>query len=337
MKFKKETPMNRSLRVRPRRLRQHPAIRELVAETILSPSHLVAPLFIKEGLKSPKPIASMPGQFQHTLKSAVAAAGRLRSLGVGTVLLFGIPSHKDAGGSGAVSPKGIIPQTIRAIKAKHPSLAVIADVCLCEYTNHGHCGILKNGQVQNDPTVQLLAQSARVYAQAGADVVAPSDMMDGRVGALRDALDASGHSSVAILSYAVKYASAFYGPFRDAAENTPLSGDRRGYQMNPANWREAVKEARLDTAEGADFILVKPAMPCLDIITRLKDKIDCPIGAYQVSGEYSAVQAAAANGWLDERRAALESLMGIRRAGADFIVTYWAAAAAEWLGQTRRA
>lgn len=328
--------MTRRLRIRPRRLRRHPAVRELVAETTLSPAHLIAPLFIKEGLQSPKAIASMPGQFQHSLASAVAEAGRLRALGVGSVLLFGIPKSKDAAGSGAADPKGIVPQAIRALKAKHPSLAVFADVCLCEYTNHGHCGILKQGEVQNDPTVRILAESARVYADAGADVVAPSDMMDGRIGAIRDTLDAAHHSDCAILSYAVKYASSFYGPFREAAENAPSHGDRRGYQMNPANWREALKEARLDVAEGADFILVKPALPCLDIIARVKDRLDCPIGAYQVSGEYSAVQAAVANGWLDERRAALESLTSIRRAGADFVVTYWAKAAAGWLGDLRR-
>ncbi len=328
--------MSRNLRIRPRRLRRHPAVRELVAETTLSPAHLIAPIFIKEGLKTPKAISSMPGQFQHTLQSAVAEAGRLRALGVGSVLLFGIPAKKDAAGSGAADPKGIVPQTIRALKAKHSSLAVFADICLCEYTSHGHCGILKNGEVQNDPTVRILAESSRVCAEAGADVVAPSDMMDGRIGAIRDTLDAAGHTDCAILSYAVKYASSFYGPFREAAENTPSSGDRRGYQMNPANWREALKEAKLDAAEGADFILVKPALPCLDIIARVKDKLDCPIGAYQVSGEYSAIQAAAANGWLDERRAALESLTSIRRAGADFVVTYWAKAAAGWMGELHR-
>lgn len=335
MTAKKTSPKN-ILRIRPRRLRRHPAIRELVSETTLSPANLIAPLFIKEGLKAPKAIRSMPGQFQHTLSSAVAEAGRLNRLGVGSVLLFGIPARKDAVGSGAADPKGIVPQAIRALKAKYNSLAVFADVCLCEYTSHGHCGILKNGEVQNDPTVELLAQTARAYADAGADVVAPSDMMDGRTRAIRDTLDTAGHTDCAILSYAVKYASSFYGPFREAAENTPSAGDRRGYQMNPANWREALKEARLDTAEGADFILVKPAMPCLDIIMRLKDSLDCPIGAYQVSGEYSAIQAAVDNGWLDERRAALESLTSIRRAGADFIVTYWAGAAAAWMGKLRR-
>ena len=325
-----------NLRVRPRRLRRHAAIRGLVSETALAPSHLIAPIFIKEGLKNPKAIASMPGQFQHTIASAAGEAGRLKKLGVHSVILFGIPSRKDEVGGGASDPRGVVPQTIRAIKAKHSTMAVFADVCLCEYTGHGHCGVLKKGEVQNDPTVLRLAEPARAYADAGADVVAPSDMMDGRIGVLRDALDRSGHSNCSILSYAVKYASSFYGPFRDAAENTPAEGDRRGYQMDPANWREALKEARLDTAEGADFILVKPAMPCLDIIARLKDKIDCPIGAYQVSGEYSAIQAAAANGWLDERRAAMESLTAIRRSGADFIVTYWAAAAARWLGDTKR-
>lgn len=323
-------------RVRPRRLRRHPAIRELVAETVLNPANFIAPIFIKEGLKAPKAISSMPGQFQHSIASAVAEAGRLKALGVGSVLLFGIPARKDDSGSGAGDPKGIVPQTIRAIKAKHKALAVFADVCLCEYTSHGHCGILKNGEVLNDPTVQLLSQASRTYADAGADVVAPSDMMDGRIGVIRDDLDRAGHTNCAILSYAVKYASSFYGPFREAAENAPASGDRRGYQMDPSNWREALKEAKLDIAEGADFILVKPALPCLDILARLKGQVDCPIGAYQVSGEYSAVQAAAARGWLDERRTALESLMSIRRAGADFIVTYWARAAAEWMGDLRR-
>jgi porphobilinogen synthase len=319
------------LRIRPRRLRRHPALRELVAETSLSPGHLVAPLFVKEGLKSPHAIRSMPGQFQHSLKSLLKEAAELVALGVPGVLLFGIPARKDERGSGAADPKGVVPQAIRMLKAKYPKLAIMADVCLCEYTSHGHCGIFHKGEVLNDPTVAALSEAARVYADAGADVVAPSDMMDGRVRAIRSALDAAAHEDCSILSYAVKYASSFYGPFRDAAENKPVSGDRRGYQMDPANWREAMKEARLDLAEGADFILVKPAMPCLDILVRLKEKLDCPIGAYQVSGEYSAICAAAANGWIDERRAALESLTAIRRAGADFSITYWAKPAARWM------
>jgi len=324
------------LRVRPRRLRRHPAVRDLIAETALTPAHLIAPLFIKEGLSRPREIASMPGQFQHTPQSAAAEARKLRAAGVSSVLLFGIPSRKDAAGSGAADPRGIVPEAIRAIKAGSPKTAVFADVCLCEYTDHGHCGHLEHGHVLNDRTVQTLAESSRVYAAAGADVVAPSDMMDGRVGVIRDTLDHAGFDHCAILSYAVKYASAFYGPFRDAAENKPASGDRRGYQMDPANWREALKEARLDIKEGADFILVKPALPCLDIVARLRPELDCPIGAYQVSGEYSAIKAAAAKGWLDEQRACLESLTAIRRSGADFIVTYWALNAARWLGGRRR-
>lgn len=326
----------KKIRVRPRRLRRHPAVRDLVAETSLSPAHLIAPIFIKEGLKSPKPIASMPGQFQHSISSAAKEALALHKAGVRSVILFGIPSRKDAAGSGAADPRGIVPQAIRAVKAKSPSTAVFADVCMCEYTDHGHCGHLERGHVINDSTVETLAEASRVYAAAGADVVAPSDMMDGRVAAIRDALDRAGHDTCAILSYAVKYASAFYGPFRDAAENTPTTGDRRGYQMDSANWREALKEARLDAAEGADFILVKPAMPCLDIVTRLRDRLDCPIGAYQVSGEYASVKAAADKGWLDEKRAAIETLTAIRRSGADFIVTYWARAAARWLGEISR-
>jgi len=316
-----------------RRLRRTPALRELVRETELSPSDLVQPLFVVAGESLREPVESMPGVERFSINELVAEASELRAVGVGAVLLFGIPSVKDESGSGAFDNEGVIQMAVRALKESHPELTVITDVCLCEYTSHGQCGFVREGgeEVDNDITVELLARTAISHAEAGADAVAPSDMMDGRIGAIRHQLDEEGHSETPIIAYSAKYASAFYGPFREAAESTPQFGDRRGYQMDPANSREALREVRLDIEEGADMVMIKPALPYLDVIRTVRDQTEVPIAAYQVSGEYSMLKAAAANGWLDERAAALESLTAIRRAGADVIFTYYAKEAAAWL------
>jgi len=316
------------LTIRPRRLRRTAQLRRLVRETRLDPAQLVLPVFVRTGANIRLPVSSMPGVAQTSVDEMLRDASAAAESGVGGVILFGIPDTKDDEGSGAWDEYGAVQQGIRALKRELPELVVIGDVCMCEYTSHGHCGILRDGAVDNDATLPLLARAALSHAQAGADIVAPSDMMDGRVAAIRSALDAAGHSDTAIVSYAAKYASAFYGPFREAAESTPKTGDRRGYQMDPANGAEALREVALDIEEGADAILVKPAGPYLDIVRRVKDATGYPVAAYQVSGEYAMVQAAAERGWLDGDRAMMESLIGIRRAGADFILTYFATTAA---------
>jgi porphobilinogen synthase len=309
-------------------------MRSLVRETHLSPSALIYPLFLCEGEGVRREISSMPGVFNFSIDEALKEIDDCVELGIGGVLLFGIPQEKDEQGSGAWAADGIVQRGLRAIKAtsRAESLVVIADVCLCEYTSHGHCGIPDaDGKIQNDLSVELIAKTAISHAEAGADAVAPSDMMDGRIGAVRFQLDEEGHSDVPIIAYSAKYASAFYGPFRDAAESTPGFGDRRGYQMDPSNGSEAIREAELDLEEGADMLMVKPATPYMDIIRRVKEATGAPMAAYHVSGEYSALKAAAMNGWLDEREAVLETLTGIRRAGADAIITYYAKEAAGWL------
>ena len=320
---------------RPRRLRRTPALRRMVRETTLSVDHLIAPLFVAAGSGIVRPIRSMPGYAQLSVDQLDLEINEIAELQIPAVLLFGIPAHKDPIGSSGWDPDGPVPQAIRAIKQRAPQLIVIADVCVCEYTSHGHCGILAeapgSGDVLNDPTLDILARCAVAYADAGADIVAPSAMMDGQVAAIRSALDAAGHTQVAILSYAAKFASAFYGPFREAAESTPAFGDRRAYQMDPANRREALREVDLDVTEGADMIMVKPAGAYLDIISAVRQRYHLPLAAYQVSGEYAMIKAAAQLGWLDERRAALESLIAIRRAGADMIITYFAKDAARWI------
>jgi len=315
-----------------RRLRAKPALRALTRETTLAPGNLVAPLFICHGEKVRRPVASMPGHAQLSVDEAVRDAEALARSGVGGVLLFGIPVAKDPEGKEAYDEKGIIPQALRALKRAVPDLLLWADVCLCEYTDHGHCGVLQGESVDNDRTLPLLARASTVYAAAGADLIAPSDMMDGRVGAIRRALDEGGFPDTPIVSYAAKYASAFYGPFREAAESTPKFGDRRAYQMDPANAREALREVALDIEEGADMVMVKPALPYLDVIRMVKERFDVPVVAYSVSGEFAMIQAAAQLGWLDGGLAAWESLISIRRAGADVIVTYFAREIAPVLG-----
>jgi porphobilinogen synthase len=314
-----------------RRLRATESLRRLVRETRLEPSQFILPLFAVEGEGIRREIASMPGNYQLSVDELVKECEKTRSLGVGGVILFGIPAHKDECASGAYDDDGIVQLSIRAIKQAVPKLLVMTDVCNCEYTSHGHCGKIVDGEVDNDASLEWLAKSAVSHARAGADVVAPSDMMDGRVGAIRDGLDEAGFEKTPILSYAAKYASCFYGPFRDAAESAPQFGDRRGYQMDPPNAREAMREIALDLEEGADMIMVKPAMPYLDIIRMARDSFDEPLAAYQVSGEFSMIMAAARNGWIDLDRAILESLTCIRRAGADFILTYFSHAAARLL------
>src|SRR4051812_18737724 len=319
-------------KTRLRRLRRSPILRELVRETRLDPGDLILPLFVEEGLEGRAPIAAMPGVQRLSVAEVVQEAGAARALGIPAVLLFGIPAVKDEEGSGAWDDEGAVQLTTRAIKAAHPDLLVLTDVCLCEYTTHGHCGVLRDdGVVDNDASLDLLARTAISQAEAGADAVAPSDMMDGRVGHIRVALDDHGLSETMIIAYSAKYASAFYGPFREAADSAPQTGDRRGYQMDPANAREAVREAQLDAAEGADVLMVKPALPYLDVIRRVRDATDLPLAAYNVSGEYAMVKAAAAAGLLDERAAVLEALTGIRRAGADIVITYHAKDVASWL------
>ena len=318
--------------VRPRRIRSNNVIRRMVRETTLSPDDLVYPMFIVEGKGVRKEISSMPTCFQESIDKAVANAKDIHSLGIPAVILFGIPDHKDAEGTGAYDDNGIIQRAIRAIKDAVPELYVITDVCLCEYTDHGHCGIVSEGEILNDPTIQLLAREAVSHAKAGADMVAPSDMMDGRVTAIREELDDEGYPDMPIMSYAAKYASAFYGPFREAADCSPQFGDRGAYQMDPANRREAMKEVALDVEEGADIVMVKPALSYLDIISDVREQFDLPVAAYNVSGEFSLVKAAAKMGWVDEDRIVMEILTSIKRAGADIILTYHAKDAARLLG-----
>src|SRR5918997_1366042 len=318
---------------RMRRLRQTGLLRDMVRETELTPSHLVLPMFVELGTDSRTPVEAMPGVSRMSISQAVEEAGEAHALGVPAVLLFGIPAEKDELASAAYDDEGVVQLAVRALKEAHPDLVVITDVCLCAYTSHGHCGVVRgDGTIDNDVTLELLAKTAISHAEAGADAVAPSDMMDGRVGAIRTQLDDEQHSDVPIVAYSAKYASAFYGPFRDAAESAPEFGDRRGYQMDPANAAEAVREAELDLEEGADMLMVKPATPYLDVVRRVKESTGAPLAAYHVSGEYSMLKAAAANGWIDERAAVLETLTSIRRAGADAIVTYYAKEAAGWLG-----
>jgi porphobilinogen synthase len=319
--------------MRPRRLRRTPELRAMLAETRLDARQLIHPLFVRAGRNIERPIDSMPGHAQRSLDRLSAELDDVTALGLASVLVFGLPADKDETGSGAWDASGPVPQAIAAIKRRAGDLVVIADVCLCEYTSHGHCGVLdhRTGAVTNEATLPLLARAAVAYADAGADIVAPSAMMDHQVAAIRSALDDAGHGDVAIMSYAVKYASAFYGPFREAAESAPAFGDRRSYQMDPPNAREALREATLDVAEGADMLMVKPAGPYLDVLRQVRDRFDLPLAAYQVSGEYAMLKAAAQRGWLDERRAALESLIGIRRAGADLVITYYAKDAVRWL------
>jgi len=308
--------------LRMRRLRRTETLRRMVRETRLSRDDLVLPLFVVEGRGVREPVASMPGVFRHSLDTLVAEAKEVRALGIPAVILFGIPAHKDARGSGADDPHGVVQRAVEAVKAAEPDLCVITDVCLCEYTDHGHCGVVEGHEVRNDPSVERLAATALSHARAGADVVAPSDMMDGRVAAIRRRLDEGGFQDVAILAYAAKFASAFYGPFRDAAQSTPRFGDRRAYQMDPPNAREALREMRLDLQEGADMLMVKPALPYLDVLAAARREFDVPLAAYHVSGEYAMLKAAAERGWLDGERALAEALVAIKRAGADLILTY---------------
>ncbi len=316
---------------RPRRLRRNEKLRDMVRETSLSVTNLIYPLFVGPGKDKAQPVSSMPGVAQLSVDRIVRECQEVRSLGIPAVILFGIPERKDPVGSEAYLDGGVVQKAIRELKEKVPGLLVITDVCLCEYTDHGHCGVIKNGDVDNDSTLELLGKEALSHARAGADVVAPSDMMDGRVGAIRKILDENGFSHVAIMAYAAKYASGFYGPFREAAESTPQFGDRRSYQMDPANADEALREVEMDIREGADIVMVKPAMAYLDIVYRVKQKFGYPVAAYNVSGEYSMIKAAGANGWIDEKRIMMEVLFSIKRAGADMILTYFAKGAAELL------
>ncbi|MBY8889143.1 porphobilinogen synthase [Streptomyces sp. PTM05] len=317
---------------RPRRLRTTPAMRRMVAETRLHPADLILPAFLREGIKEPQPVSSMPGVFQHTRDSLRKAAAEAAAAGVGGIMLFGVPRHKDATGSGGTDPEGILQVAIRDVKAETgDALVVMSDLCLDEFTDHGHCGVLDAaGRVDNDATLERYAEMARVQAAAGVDVVGPSGMMDGQVRVVRDALDGAGHQDVSILAYTAKYASAFFGPFREAVDSS-LKGDRKTYQQDPANARESLRELALDLAEGADMVMVKPALPYLDILRQVADAVDVPVAAYQVSGEYAMVEAAAANGWVDRDRMIMEMLVGARRAGAGMVLTYWATEVAERL------
>jgi porphobilinogen synthase len=319
---------------RPRRLRRSAPLRKLVRETILAPSQLVLPLFVRPGTGVRQPVSSMPGVDQTSVDELLVDARAAAALGIGGVLLFGIPAHKDAEGSAAWDDEGPVQQAVRALKRELPQLVVITDVCMCEYTSHGHCGVLVDGEVDNDATLDLLAREAVSHARAGADIVAPSDMMDGRVAAIRRALDEAGLTNTAIMAYSAKFAGAFYGPFREAAESTPQTGDRRGYQMDPGNAGEALREVWLDIEEGADMVMVKPAGPFLDIVARVKAETGYPLAAYQVSGEFAMIQAAAERGWIDRDGVMMESLLAIRRAGADVIITYFAVDAARLLNRS---
>jgi porphobilinogen synthase len=316
---------------RPRRLRRTEALRGLVRETRLSTAGLIYPLFVCPGQKVRQEVSSMPGVFQQSADKIVEECREVEALGIPGVILFGLPEKKDPRGMSSTAADGVVQRAIEAIRNAKLKLLVITDVCLCEYTDHGHCGVVENGEVANDATLDILARQAVSHARAGADIVAPSDMMDGRVGVIREALDELKFENISILAYAAKYSSGFYGPFREAAQSTPQFGDRRGYQMDPANAREALKEVELDLEEGADMIMVKPALPYLDIIKRVRDEFDVPIAAYNVSGEYAMVKAAAQKGWLDEQRVVMEILTGIQRAGAEIILTYHAKDAAKWL------
>ncbi|RKX65918.1 MAG: porphobilinogen synthase [Thermodesulfobacteriota bacterium] len=318
---------------RPRRLRRNENLRRMVRETFLRIDDLIYPMFVQPGKGIKEPISSMPNNYRFSIDELVKEIKDIYKLGIPAIILFGIPEKKDELGTEAYAKDGIIQRAIKAIKDSVPEIIVITDVCLCEYTSHGHCGVIKNNEVDNDATLELLAKEAVSHAEAGADMVAPSDMMDGRVKAIREALDRSGFSHIPIMSYAVKYASAFYGPFREAAESAPQFGDRRSYQMDPPNAREALREAELDVGEGADIIMVKPALPYLDIIYRVRQAINRPIAAYNVSGEFSMLKAAIANGWLEEKRVILEALTSIKRAGADLILTYFAKEIASWLSE----
>jgi porphobilinogen synthase len=318
---------------RPRRLRRTDALRGLVRETRLSAAGLIYPMFVCPGTNVRREVGSMPGVYQQSVDKIVEECREVEGLGLPGVILFGLPESKDPRGSSSTSAHGVVQKAIEAIRKSKLNLLVITDVCLCEYTDHGHCGVIENGDVANDATLPILAAQALSHARAGADIVAPSDMMDGRVAAIREALDEHKFQDIAILAYAAKYCSGFYGPFREAADSAPQFGDRRSYQMDPANAREALKEVALDVEEGADLVMVKPALPYLDVIRRVRDKFNVPLGAYNVSGEYAMVKAAAQKGWLDEKRVALEILTGIQRAGADFILTYHAKDAAQWLKQ----
>jgi porphobilinogen synthase len=318
---------------RPRRLRKNENFRRMLRETTLSVDNLIYPLFVVPGKEVKKPIESMPGQFQLSIDRLVKEVQRAKDLGIPAVLLFGIPEKKDEQATGAFAEHGIVQQAVRRLKDKVPDILVVTDVCLCEYTSHGHCGMLQGEEVDNDATLEVLAETALSHAKAGADMVAPSAMMDGQIGALRDSLDESGFDGVPIMAYAAKFASCFYGPFREAAESAPQFGDRRAYQMDPANGDEAIREMNLDVQEGADILMVKPALPYLDLVRRAKEEFDLPVAAYNVSGEYAMVKAAASMGWLDGERAMMESLTAIRRAGADIILTYFAPEAARILGK----
>jgi len=317
--------------IRPRRLRRTPTLRKMVRETNLLITDFVSPLFVKHGRDTKDPIVSMPGQFQFSVDTLVKECEELWSLGIPSVILFGLPDKKDEKGSSSWADDGIVQRAVSAIKDQLPDMVVMTDVCLCEYTDHGHCGLIKNGEVDNDATLELLARQALSHARAGADIVAPSDMMDGRVAAIREVLDTQGYENIPILSYAVKYASAFYGPFRDAAESPPQFGDRTGYQMDPANAIEAQREAQLDIEEGADMVMVKPATPYLDIISLVREISPVPVAAYNVSGEYAMIKAAESKGWIEGERAMMEMLTAIKRAGADMILTYFAKDAAKVL------
>ena len=316
---------------RPRRLRRNEALRSLVRETRLTPANLIYPMFVCPGTKVRQEVSSMPGVYQQSADQIVEEAREVESLGLPGIILFGLPENKDPRGLSSLHAQGVVQRAIEAIRKAKLKLLVLTDVCLCEYTDHGHCGIVENGEVANEPTLEILAQQALSHARAGADIVAPSDMMDGRVAAIRKMLDENKFESIAILSYAAKYCSGFYGPFREAAQSAPQFGDRRSYQMDPANAREALKEVALDLEEGADMVMVKPALAYLDIIRRVRDAFDVPVAAYNVSGEYAMVKAAAQNGWLDEKRVVLEILTGIQRAGADILLTYHAKDVARWL------
>ena len=316
---------------RPRRLRRTEALRGLVRETRLTIAGIIYPMFVCPGTKVRQEVTSMPGIFQQSADQIVEECRQVEALGIPGIILFGLPESKDPRGESSLQAQGVVQRAIEAIRKANLNLVVITDVCLCEYTDHGHCGVIENGEVANDPTLAILSEQALSHARAGADIVAPSDMMDGRVAAIRTKLDQHKFENIAILSYAAKYCSGFYGPFREAAQSTPQFGDRRSYQMDPANAREALKEVALDLEEGADIVMVKPALPYLDIIRRVRDAFDVPVGAYNVSGEYSMVKAAAQKGWLDERRVVLEILTGIQRAGADIIFTYHAKDVARWL------
>ena len=321
-------------RQRMRRLRQHESMRRLVRETRLSPDDFIYPLFVTVGQNQQTPISSMPGQFRWSIDLLVKEAAEAHQLGIPAVMLFGIPDRKDARGTSAYDPDGIVQQAVRTLKRQVPDLLVITDVCIDEYTDHGHCGIVKDGRILNDETLECLRSMARTHAEAGVDMVAPSDMMDGRVGAIRDELDQTGFADIPIMAYAVKYASSLYAPFREAADSSPSFGDRRSYQMDPANAREAIREVELDVEEGADIVMVKPALPYLDVIAQSRSHFSVPIAAYQVSGEYSMIKAAAQQGWIDQSKVMMETLLSIKRAGADLILTYFAKDAARVLNSS---